>query len=504
MSIQRTYLAKPIAEVSADIEKQIGQGRELQLFLVSMVLMPSQFVEFASKFRTWRDYNQTYLERAFTTDEISTGYHNTGLIGLLPYRASVALQLKQQTDSLQSNLNFLISLKERLSLYEPPRTAAAVEAELSVTAISDSLHELTEDMRARLRNYEEQTTPIAMATRWAAEHQRFLEIIFERFDADSEWPALENLQRLLDRRGEDIDLIATARAIPIELGYFEMGAQRPTLKLRALAFVAAAGPLVESFVRVIELAVERYLDETGTPRITSKDLHELLGFDEQTVRKLGMLLENEPPFIFGGGSGMITDPSWERDLARGIRELRGTNSIESYLDAQERVMSAVATVIPPVIPRRTLRPTAPPLGSCSTDAAPTPDSLPIEDLHPIIQEACSSRFAMKHYADGVHRAAIALRDLVRQRSGLDSLDGTDLMSQALSPKDPVLIVADLTTKTGYSVQLGTMLMAQGAMTAIRNLVAHERLDLDPAEAMSMVATLSLLAHWIERAQRADQ
>ena len=40
------------------------------------------------------------------------------------------------------------------------------------------------------------------------------------------------------------------------------------------------------------------------------------------------------------------------------------------------------------------------------------------------------------------------------------------------------------------------------MGALRNPLAHERLDLDPAEAMTMVATLSLIARRVEGAKRA--
>jgi hypothetical protein len=67
----------------------------------------------------------------------------------------------------------------------------------------------------------------------------------------------------------------------------------------------------------------------------------------------------------------------------------------------------------------------------------------------------------------------------------------------------VVVVADLTTQTGKSIQLGTMMLSQGAMLAIRNPVAHGRIELDPAEAMEMVAIFSLLARRVETVTRVE-
>jgi uncharacterized protein (TIGR02391 family) len=139
----------------------------------------------------------------------------------------------------------------------------------------------------------------------------------------------------------------------------------------------------------------------------------------------------------------------------------------------------------------------------SRDISAIPSTLSLEDLHPAIRDACASRFASEHYSDGIQRAAIALRDLVRERGGseLRALDGDELMGKAFNPKDPRIVVADLGVQTGQSVQRGTMLLAQGAIAALRNPVAHERLDLELPEAMEMAAILSLLARRVQQATR---
>ena len=66
------------------------------------------------------------------------------------------------------------------------------------------------------------------------------------------------------------------------------------------------------------------------------------------------------------------------------------------------------------------------------------------------------------------------------------------------------LVADLSTKTGQSIQLGTMQLAQGAMTSIRNPAAHEVLNLELAEALEMVAVFSLIARRVGGARKPRQ
>jgi Protein of unknown function (Hypoth_ymh) len=75
------------------------------------------------------------------------------------------------------------------------------------------------------------------------------------------------------------------------------------------------------------------------------------------------------------------------------------------------------------------------------------------------------------------------------------------MAKAFRPEAPRIVVADLGTPTGKSIQLGTMLLAQGAVSALRNPVAHGKVNLSLAEAMEMVATLSLIARRVEHDSR---
>jgi uncharacterized protein (TIGR02391 family) len=422
-------------------------------------------------------------------------------------------RLRELARDLERDVNKLVDLTGRLALYERPQAEvpSATTASIPRAVGTPDASIAAGVLRNMTKDPYNQPRPSEVAQQWAAMNMHFLEVIFERFDTDAAWPRLDELQRRLDRIDDKTDLLEMARHLPKELGILDLSTPRVSLKVRALNVLPSAKPLLAVFIQVVQLAVQRYLADDGMPRIRADDLRDRFELDADTQRKVGLLLDGEP-LILGGGTGNLTDPTWERDLARSIRELRAVDSVEAYLEAQARVLDAPPAYAPP-IPRRVLVTTSPvetpqpadrpPTTSASTLASvSSPLVLRLDDLHPIIREACTSRFLSKHYADGVQRAATALRDYVRKRSGLRNLDGVDLMSQAFSAKDPVLVVANLDSRTGQSVQLGTMQLAQGAMAALRNPPAHERLDLDPAEAMTMVATLSLIARRVEGAKRA--
>lgn len=58
------------------------------------------------------------------------------------------------------------------------------------------------------------------------------------------------------------------------------------------------------------------------------------------------------------------------------------------------------------------------------------------DLHPEIEGAAGQLYRDGHYANAIVDAVKALNGLVRVRSGRDDLDGTTLMQQVFSPKNP--------------------------------------------------------------------
>ena len=96
----------------------------------------------------------------------------------------------------------------------------------------------------------------------------------------------------------------------------------------------------------------------------------------------------------------------------------------------------------------------------------------LEDmLHPVVVEHAYRHFLDEDYREAVFNAAVAVFDLLRTRTGLD-LDGSQLATQALGLQQARLHIADLTSETGRSEQIGVMQMLQGFYSAARNPKAH--------------------------------
>lgn len=120
------------------------------------------------------------------------------------------------------------------------------------------------------------------------------------------------------------------------------------------------------------------------------------------------------------------------------------------------------------------------------------------ELHPEIARRASKLYLDGHYADAVVAAVKALNGLVRLRSELE-LDGSTLMDQAFSPKNPKLKFNSLTSQSDLDEQRGYMMMFSGAVAGLRNPRAHDFVNDDPEQALEFIAFVSLLAKLLDRA-----
>jgi uncharacterized protein (TIGR02391 family) len=121
-------------------------------------------------------------------------------------------------------------------------------------------------------------------------------------------------------------------------------------------------------------------------------------------------------------------------------------------------------------------------------------------LHAKVQAVANTRFNNGHYADAVEATfkelASTVRALVLQRGGPE-LDGVPLMQMAFSPKNPIIVLADLATQTGRDMQRGYMDLFAGAMAAIRNPKAHGNIELSPERALHLLFVASTLWHTLD-------
>jgi len=124
-------------------------------------------------------------------------------------------------------------------------------------------------------------------------------------------------------------------------------------------------------------------------------------------------------------------------------------------------------------------------------------------LHPVLVSLVRRRFEDGHRADAVEAAFkeinTRVKRAVQEASGRE-LDGADLMRQAFSDKNPVLLLADLTTESGRNIQVGYMQIFAGAMQGIRNPAAHGNIDVPRDEAIHLFFLASLLMRRLDAAQ----
>lgn len=120
------------------------------------------------------------------------------------------------------------------------------------------------------------------------------------------------------------------------------------------------------------------------------------------------------------------------------------------------------------------------------------------ELHPRIAEACTQLYRDRHYTDAVLRAALALENYVKEKSGLD-LGGSALMEQAFSANNPVIAFNSLADVSDNDEQKGFMLLFQGVVFAFRNPRAHKLLEDAPDAAFEAIGLISFLAKRLARA-----
>jgi uncharacterized protein (TIGR02391 family) len=121
-------------------------------------------------------------------------------------------------------------------------------------------------------------------------------------------------------------------------------------------------------------------------------------------------------------------------------------------------------------------------------------------LHPSVVGIAKSRYESGHYADAVEAALKALntsvKNIYKKKTG-EELDGVPLMRKAFSPQNPVIVLDDIRSETGRSIQQGYMDLFAGAMSGIRNPKAHENIEIDENRAIHHLFISSLLFYKLE-------
>jgi uncharacterized protein (TIGR02391 family) len=139
-----------------------------------------------------------------------------------------------------------------------------------------------------------------------------------------------------------------------------------------------------------------------------------------------------------------------------------------------------------------------------------PDLYAMLNLHPIIKNKTEKLFKEGNYNQAIREAYIALVDMVKEKAGhpkgsdLKELDGTALMQQVFSLKNPILKFSEMKSQTEIDEQLGMMYLFSGSVSAIRNVFVHKSRNEqeDPYTTIEYLQLASFLAKKLERAIKA--
>lgn len=177
-----------------------------------------------------------------------------------------------------------------------------------------------------------------------------------------------------------------------------------------------------------------------------------------------------------------------RTINEGISNFSGTPSFASIRDTIAIVESAITRVQrnPKLV---------------KGSEAPEPSSRGIwELLHPTVAALAKPRFEAGHFADAVEAVLKEVNTTVKliyQTARGQELDGVPLMRKAFTPSDPVIVLDDLSTETGRSIQQGHMELFAGAMAGIRNPKAHQNITITPERAIHHFFVASLLFYKLD-------
>lgn len=119
---------------------------------------------------------------------------------------------------------------------------------------------------------------------------------------------------------------------------------------------------------------------------------------------------------------------------------------------------------------------------------------------PSVREVSRALFRDGHYARAVEEAFKCLNNSVKNKSGLSSKDGADLMRRAFSTNKPVLTLNDCTSMSEQDEQRGYMEIYAGSMIGIRNPRAHDhRLNDHPRMALQLLVLANHLMDKLDQA-----
>ncbi|MFI6265335.1 TIGR02391 family protein [Micromonospora sp. NPDC051006] len=136
---------------------------------------------------------------------------------------------------------------------------------------------------------------------------------------------------------------------------------------------------------------------------------------------------------------------------------------------------------------------------------PAGPSLNAGSLHPWVWQAAQTFWDSKHFAQAVEQAWKSINAHLQQKTQRLDVSDDALVNETMSLSAPaggktkLRARGDQSSPSWTSKQRGMHALAQACAAGIRNVLAHEALELPSQTALEYLATMSVLARWIDDA-----
>jgi uncharacterized protein (TIGR02391 family) len=352
------------------------------------------------------------------------------------------------------------------------------------------------------------------------EHLLLLNKVYAVYRKDAAWPVYDYLDRLLDREFH-VAISEVLESMPNGLLRVYTPIRDDTeimLRVAGMLYCNNADGDVDLFMRALRWCVAKEASfeptsPTASAQVTVPTVEVAEDWAKGGITSTPLDFEKlRCAFLCEWIDIAIngTPENWSWTIPKSIRRFRPVRNVYDYLRviAEDKPQQVPASPLVQPVPGPTILVSPPQQvgvvdGGRAESKRPFGRTLDVASLHPLVRDACTELFAGAHYRQGVLDAALALRDLVREKSGLSETNDRTLISRALAGKNPRILVSDSPGDQGVNMREGTAYLALGIVARLRNVLTNEKVEVPAHEAMEMVAMISRVVRDVEAGRVAD-
>jgi hypothetical protein len=172
---------------------------------------------------------------------------------------------------------------------------------------------------------------------WVEEHPDLVEIVAGEFQTTGVWPSPRKLSRRFAQQGQAMPIVDVLWDMPKALGFRNPNPEQVILTLFGLRLADAGWPLLDGFLQVLRLVVERYQSEASDPQLSRRDLTPIATSSGAHGAALAEVVLREAPFLGGGTGG--PDEEWVRVVDDAVTRYWGITSVDEYLEHRAHEMA---------------------------------------------------------------------------------------------------------------------------------------------------------------------